>query len=187
MCKLFIVYNLTYINLEEDFIMSKKWRIYCNEPGYEGYKYTWSDTIPIECPKNPGHSIDTKGIVIVGKEKPLIRIFPHTTKVRGSNYTEVAACNFNPGDYEGELRRVKVLSYLDIGATSYDIEVFDRNNNVQLIENNFANMSNEVEEKFTDPISSPPSSNTVLGINIKKTGGSNKNYVHISEIIFYFG
>lgn len=167
--------------------MSKKWRIYCTEPGDEGYKYTWSDTVPTECPNDPGHSFNTDSIVVIGRELPLIRIFPHTTRVRGSNYTEVATCHFNPDDYEVELRRVNVLSYIDDGATSYDVELFDRNNNVQLAEGNFTNMSGEVQQQFTGVVSSPPSSNTVLEINIKKTGGNNKKYAHISEITFYFG
>ena len=167
--------------------MSKRWRIYCTEPGDEGWQYVWSDTVITECPNDSGHSVNTNITTLVGEEKPLIRILPHTTKVRGSNYTEVATCHFDPDEYSGELRRVKVLSYLDNGATSYDIEVFDRDNNIQLVENNFTNISEEVQQQTTGLISSPPSSKTVLEINIKKTGGNNSKYARISEIIFYFG
>ncbi len=167
--------------------MSKKWRVYCTEPGDEGYKYVWSDTVITECPNDSGHSVNTDITTLVGSEKPLIRISPYTTKVRGSNYTEVATCHFDPDEYPGELRRVNVLSYIDSGATSYDVEVFDRDNNIQLVETNFTNKSEEVEQQFTGIISSPPSSKTVLEINIRKIGGNNKQYVHLSEIIFYFG
>nr|QBK85692.1 MAG: hypothetical protein LCMAC101_02870 [Marseillevirus LCMAC101] len=115
-----------------------------------------------------------------------MRIVPHTNKIRGNNYTKVADCSFDLNDYSGELRRVKVLSYLDSGATSYDIEVFDRDNNVQLVETNFTNTSGEVQEQATGVISSPPSSKTVLEVNVKKTGGNGSHYARISEIVFYF-
>ncbi len=167
--------------------MSKKWRIYCTEPGDEGWQYVWADTVPTECPNDPGHSFNVDGIALVGREIPLIRIFPHTQIVRGVNYTEVATCHFDPDDYNGTLRRVKVLSYLDSGATSYDVEVYDRDNNVQLVESNFTNTSGEVQEQSTGVISSPPTSKTVLEINVKKTGGNNNRYARVGEIIFYFG
>jgi hypothetical protein len=167
--------------------MSYKWRIICTEPGDEGYQFAWSDTAITECPNDSGHSVDVNSVTRIKEEKADIRIYPHTTKVKGSNYTEVATCYFNPDYYSGDLRRVKLLSYLDNGATSYDVEIFDRDNNVQLVESNFINKSEEVQRQVTGVISSPPYSNTVLEINVKKTGGNNKKCVHISEIIFYFG
>jgi hypothetical protein len=112
---------------------------------------------------------------------------PHTQNIRGNNYTEVATCQFDPDDYDGTLRRVKLLSYIDSGATSYDVEVIDRDNNVQLIENNFTNTSEEVQEQTMGVISSPPSSKTILEVNVKKTGGTSNKYARISEIVFYFG
>ncbi len=167
--------------------MSKKWRVYCTEPGDEGWQYVWADTVPTGCPNDPSHSFDIDSIVLLGRENPLIRISPHTRAVRGNNYTEVATCQFDPDEYEGTLRRVKVLSYLDSGATSYDVEVYDRDNNIQLVESNFTNTSEEVQEQSTGIISSPPSSKTILEINVKKTGGNDNKYARVTEIIFYFG
>jgi len=166
--------------------MSKKWRVHCTEPGDEGWKYIWADSVPTGCPDDSGHSFNSDSIALVGRERALLRIAPHTRTVRGVNFTEIAVFSFDPDDHEGTLRRVKVLSYLDDGATSYDVELFDRNNNTQLIESNFTNMSGEHLEQYTGVLSTPPTSKTVLEVNVKKTGGNNNKYVRISEIILCF-
>ena len=56
--------------------MSKRWKIYCAEPGDEGWKYVWSDTTPTECPNNPNHP--TNSIRQDKKEVPLYKFQPHT-------------------------------------------------------------------------------------------------------------
>lgn len=165
--------------------MSKRWRIYCTEPEDEGFKYVWSDTAPTECPNDSGHSYNSNSISQIGREAPLLRLVPHTRKVRGSNYTQIAIISFNPNDYDGTLRRIQALSYMDTGTTSYDIELFDLDNNTQLITNNFTN--EEVEKNASNVILFPPTSPTTLEINVKKTGGNNRKYARVEEIIFYFG
>jgi hypothetical protein len=174
-------------NITVNVTMSKRWRVYCEEPGDEGWQYIWSDTAPTGCPNDAGHSYNANSIKQIGREVPLLRLTPHTRQVKGSNYTEIATVSFNPDDYDGTLRRIQALSYMDTGTTSYDIEVFDLDNNVQLITNNFTNASEEVERNTSGVISSPPTGHTTLEINVKKTGGNNKKYARVEEIIFYFG
>ena len=167
--------------------MSKRWRIYCTEPGDEGFKYIWSDTAPTECPNNATHSVNSNSVKQDMKEVSLLKISPSVRKLRSKNLEVVGICNFNPDDFPGTLRRVKILAYLDTGATSYDFEVYDRDNNTSLTSSNFTNMNNKYEEMETGVISSSPSAKTVLEFNLKKTGGSNKKFVRVEEISLFFG
>ena len=48
-------------------------------------------------------------------------------------------------------------------------------------------MNEEVENNSSDVIANPPTSDTVLEFNIKKTGGNNKKYIRIEEISLWFG
>ena len=98
--------------------MSKRWRVYCTEPGDVGFQYVWSDTKPTECPNDSGHSYNPNSISQIMKESPLFRFHPHTRKTRSKELMEIGTCHFDPNDYPGPLRRAKILAYLDSGATS---------------------------------------------------------------------
>jgi hypothetical protein len=166
--------------------MSKRWRVYCTEGGDEGWKYIWSDTTPTGCPNDNGHTYNVESIKQFAKEVPLLRCIPRIQKIRANNLMEVGLCHFNPDDYPGLLRRAKILAYLDNGETSYDFEVYDRDNNVSLVTTTFSNMNNRIERNSTDTILTPPTTETILSFNLKKDGTNNKKYVWIEEITLWF-
>jgi len=91
--------------------MSKRWRIYCTEPGDKGYKYVWSETAPTECPNDSGHSVNPNSINQDMKEVPLYKFQPHTRRSKSINLEAIGICHFDPSAYNGQLRRVKILGY----------------------------------------------------------------------------
>ena len=167
--------------------MSKRWRVYCTEPGHEGWRYVWTNTAPTECPGDPGYSINVDSIKQDMKEVPLYKIRPHTRKSRSKNLEEIAVSHFDPSGQHGDFRRVKFLGHLDEGATSYNFEVYDRTNEVSLSLTSFNNTGKESQEMTTDVISSVPTSETILQFNVERVGGNNKKYIWVEEISLIFG
>jgi hypothetical protein len=163
--------------------MSTKWRIYCADESEEGWKYIWSDTTPTECPNSSTHQI--RGVNSVGIEIPVVRVIPSITSTNSSNYTRIATINYNE-DTMGSLRRVKVLSYNDSGATEHSVEVFDATSNISLIS---ANLTSTIDFAVNDVgvfsgTGIDPGEN-LLEIYLKKTGGNNSQKAYISQIILY--
>ena len=119
----------------------------------------------------------------VGEEVLVERITPIVDRVNNGNYTRVAIIHYD-SNVSGPLRRVKVMSNMDNGTTSYDVEVYDHTNQVSLCSQTFTNTE---DFGFSDlaVLSSPPEGIINLEINVKRNGGGSKKYAYIAEIVLY--
>ena len=157
--------------------MSYKWRLWCET---HGWVYRWAD-IPITlCPINNSDVVDTEKTFQVGSEVETVVLTPITLKTKGSGYTKMASVVYDSAT-RGHLHRVKVVSNMEIGLTSYNVEVYDRTNNVSLINAEFTNISDG--EQNVGLLSSPPDGKVTIEINAKCNGWAAK-YANISQVIF---
>ena len=116
----------------------------------------------------------------MGREIPVIELTPIEINIKNNDYTRVVSIVYDT-DFNGPLHRVKVLSYMDSGTTSYDVEVFDKTNETSLITANFTN-TGDINESDLGLISSPPEGKVIIEINLKRTG---IGYAHINQIVLY--
>ena len=159
--------------------MSYKWRILCT---VHGWVYGWADTPITICPIEASDLVDLSTTVQVGREIETFVLTPTVFQIKNSNYNRVSSVVYN-SDINGTLSRVKVMSYMDSGLTSYNVEVYDRTNNVSLVNATFTN-TGDISEQNVGLIATPPDGKVTIEINVKCTGASNK-YANISQIIFY--
>ena len=160
--------------------MTTKYRIYCTESGDVGWKYVWANSPPTECPNNVAHTVNSGSISEVSKETIFFRV-QKLDSTNNTSYTRLATVLFDGSNHV--LRRVKALSYCDSGVTSYDIQIYDATNTTELISNNFTNSSFQINDLGI--VSSSPTTEIVLEVYAKKTGGNTSKYTYIDEIIFY--
>jgi len=159
--------------------MSYKWRLWCT---VHGWVYDWADIPITQCPTENSDSVDTTKTFKVGEEYAVVTIVPTEVKIKNGSYERVASIIYDPTN-RGLLHRVKIMSYMDSGTTSYDVEIYDRTNNTSLIEANFTNIE-DFDEQNLGIIQSPPEEKFYMEVNIKRTG-TGKKYAHISQIILY--
>lgn len=160
--------------------MSYKWRIRCT---VHGWQYGWADVPITECPIESSDPLVAGMVYRVGEEVPVMAMIPKTTKVNNGNYERIASVAYN-SEYLGKLSRVKVSSSMDDGVTSYDVEVYNRDDQSSVIETNFTN-TGDVQLSDIGYVASPPEGNVNLEINTKRNGGNGSKYVHIEQITLY--
>ena len=160
--------------------MSYKWRIRCT---VHGWQYGWADTPITECPVESSDPLVAGMVYRVGQEVPVIGVIPKTTQISSTNYERIASISYD-SEHWGELCRVKVMSSMDRGATSYDVEVYNRDDHTSVIESNFTN-TGDVASSDLGHITTPPSGKVNLEINAKRNGGKGDKKVSIEYITLY--
>lgn len=163
--------------------MTTKYRIFCTEPGDEGWQYTWSDTPLTTCPNNVAHSVNSNSVQQVAVELESFRITPTLISSANSEWKRIVSFPYSTAQY-GPLRRIKLTGKMTGNITSFDVEVYDVTNVVSLATTNF---TNNVDDQLLiiDPILSPPSSDVHIEINVKKNGGIKKDEVIVEQIIIF--
>ncbi len=163
--------------------MSTKWRIYCTEPGDEGWQTAWSDAAITTCPNNASHSVNANSVNGIALEEEAFRITPTILDSNSTEFLRMVRIHYSTSQH-GTLRRIKFIGNKDGNISSYDVEVYDVTNQVSLISTNFTNTG---VDDFNDlgAISSPPSGDAILEINAKQTGGTGNSSFHIDQIIVY--
>jgi hypothetical protein len=163
--------------------MSTKYRIFCTEPGDEGWQYSWADTPLTTCPNNVAHSVNSNSVQQIAMEVESFRITPTLISSTNSEWKRIISFPYSRTQY-GPLRRVKFIGKITGSITSFDVEVYDVTNVVSLSTKNFTN--NEDDQLLVmNPILSPPSSDTHIEINVKKNGGIKKDEVIVEQIIIF--
>jgi hypothetical protein len=163
--------------------MSTKWRIYCTEPGDEGWQTAWSDTVITTCPNNVSHSVNPNSTSEIGWEKEAFRLTPTITTSKSSKLLRIERIHYSTLQH-GNLRRVKFIGNKEGNVSSYDVEVYDVTNQTSLVSGNFTNTGiDDINDVGT--ISSSPSGDVILEINAKQTGGTGNSGFYIDQIIVY--
>ena len=150
--------------------MSTKWRIYCTEPGDEGWHTAWSDMAITTCPSNVAHSVNSNSVTEIAREKEAFRITPTILDSDSTELLRMARIHYSTS-LHGTLRRIKFIGNKEGNISSYDVEVYDVTNQVSLISANFTNTGID-DLNDLGVISSPPSGDVILEINAKQTNGT---------------
>ena len=159
--------------------MSYRWRLWCT---IHGWVYGWDDNPITQCPIENSDPVDTNKTFQVGEEKGTVELTPTTYRIRSKNYQRVTSMVYD-SETKGPLHRATVLSFMDSNLTSYSVEIYDKTNEVSLVETTFSN-TGDFSENFIDIIPNPPEGKVVLEINMKVNGVKNK-YAYISQIVLY--
>lgn len=163
--------------------MSKKYRIYCTEPGDEGFQFVWGETAPTECPNNALHSVNPNSINIIAREIPAIVVIPKTERIKNKDFTRIASVNYN-ADISGNLRRIKILSSGEENVTSYDIVIFNRTTKEKIAYQSFSNTGEETLQDVGE-ITTSLSGDNIIEVYMKMNSLKGKGFAKISQIIFY--
>jgi hypothetical protein len=163
--------------------MSTKWRIYCDTEA--GWQEQWSDTSLTECPNDAGHSVNTNSVQEIEKSIEVLRI-PISYNIRSATttqYQRVTKFQYNP-KIHNVFRSAKAIAYKDGNMTSFDVQMFDATNQLEICS---VNLTNTVEETVSSlgPISNIPTSESIFEINIKRNGGNNSSTIYIDELVLY--
>ncbi len=163
--------------------MSTKWRIYCTEPGDEGWQTAWSDTAITTCPNNAVHSVNSNSVNEIALEEEAFRITPTILESDSTEFLRMVRIHYSDS-HHGTLRRIKFIGNKTGNISSYDVEVYDVTNQVSLISTNFTNTGVD-DLNDLGAISSPPSGDVILEINAKQTDGTGTSNLYIDQIIVY--
>lgn len=164
--------------------MSTKYRIYCTEPGDEGFQYIWTDTPPTTCPNNAAHSVNSDSVGIVSREVSKMTVIPTTYQTNRKDFTRIASVIYNP-ETLGELRRIKILgSGEDSDVTSYSVEVYNRDTKESLCSGTFSNINSD-EIQDLGVVSASPVEENILEIYLKRDSNKNKKVASVTQITFY--
>ena len=116
--------------------------------------------------------------------KNIVTVNPKVESVNTDSYRRIMVYIY-PGNVYNTINNIKVVSYMDSGITSYDIQIRNATNGTTIVTKNLTNTTEQINDLGT--LSNIPNSEARLEISVKKTGGNSSKYVYIESISFYLG
>lgn len=110
-------------------------------------------------------------------------VFVAIQKLSSNNFEKVASFIF-PGTSTTIPIKITMLSYTPTG-TSYDVRIYDVNNNVIIMSNNYTNKSSQ---NYSIDLStlSLPANDIIAELQVRYNGSSSNKYVYIDEFVLYY-
>ena len=121
--------------------------------------------------------------IVVTPYTILATIIPRSIEFSNSSYIRIGSFVYQGTVSSDPLTKISCIAYKDSGVTSYSIRVFDSKNNAEIASATFTNDTEDDVELTT--INNLPSGTGRFEIQIKKTGGTGNQKVHIDSISFY--
>lgn len=84
-----------------------------------------------------------------------------------------------PGENVNAISSIDVLSYIDNGASNYDIRIYDSTNDLIISEVNCTN--NNISITNINTLNNLPTSTAIIEIQTRKNNGNSQRYVHVLE------
>ena len=159
--------------------MTSLWRIYCLEPGDEGWHSAWANSAISTCPVNAAHAVNADSVQQIDTERQTAMFSDLTVDVTQSIFRRVVSVTYDT-DINGPVRRVRAVAVVTGDTTSFDLELFDVTNTVARMQETFSNAI-EGASVFGE-LSTPTSGSAVLEVNAKINNGTGS--VYITEIAF---
>lgn len=164
--------------------MSKLYRIYCTETGDEGYKTVWSNERPTTCPNNSNHSVDLGKVKTLIAPEEVLRVNINK-KNTNKSFSRLARFSYNPHLSE-KINRVRALCYKTGNVNSFDIQIYNLTENIELININLTNTNEETTISLGEININPALDESIIEINIRNnTTETSSDPVYLDEIIFY--
>lgn len=163
-----------------------KYVLLCNTEttlnGTPTHVYTWSSTVPTVCPNDSGHTIDISTITVTETRNPekKISFTPKNSNIKNSTYKRIGTEIFLGSSYA----TAKAISYMDSSVTSYDIEIFDKDNKQVLLTKNLTNTEESIQDLGV--LSNLPLTPTHVEISVKKNGGNGNSNIYIENVIICY-
>lgn len=140
------------------------------EPGNDNEILVYDSTQPLGVKKtsNPG----------------LAKKYVRANKARNQNapnntYTTLYAFIY-PGADVGTLEKISVISYMDAGPTSYDIQIYDVTHSNAIATQNFSNTTPAINTITS--FSNIPNSDSIIEVRAKKNGVSVLTNVYVEDL-----
>ena len=111
---------------------------------------------------------------------------PRNNSVSSTSYQRLGGTfKYGGSDNVGTINYIEVISYKDEGPTSYSIRIFDRTNDLMMVEKTgLTNVTDQINSLGT--ITNIPTSNAILEVQAKRIGGSgNSKNIYVEEVIIY--
>ena len=109
-----------------------------------------------------------------------LNIITRNNPIKNSSYIRVATEVFLGSTYA----TAKSISYMDSGSTSYDIQIYDKNNQQILLETNLTNTTESIQDLGV--LSNLPTSPTQIEISVRRNGGTGNNKVYVESVIICY-
>ena len=105
---------------------------------------------------------------------------------RSTSYQTISRFIYMGKNNVGEIKEIKIVSYMDEGITSYNVRIVDKNNQSNIIAE-ITGLSN-TEDDIVDmgSINNIPSSESRFEIQVKKMGGVAKDSIYVDSISFIY-
>jgi ribosomal protein L25 (general stress protein Ctc) len=116
-----------------------------------------------------------------------IPFYPNPKQVSDSYYTTTGCFLFPGKDLFTTISEINILSMMSPGATSYDVQIVNRETNKIIAEQNFTNttiQTNTFSTVHTGNISTTPTGIEVL-TKLNQQGNAANKLVHIDQVIFW--
>src|SRR3989304_9325209 len=101
--------------------------------------------------------------------KNIVTVNPKVESVNTDSYRRIMVYIY-PGNVYNTINNIKVVSYMDSGITSYDIQIRNATNGTTIVTKNLTNTAEQINDLGT--LSNIPNSEARLEISVKKTGGN---------------
>ena len=127
------------------------------------------------------------GLIAAHDNSPiLITNFTETIYPRTDNHNKNVWKRMIKYTLNGTIRKlneIKLMSYIDDGATSYDVKIYDDTNDNTIAEKNFTNTTEELQNMGT--LSNIPTNIANIEVQLKKNGGNKSNKAYLDYVTLY--
>lgn len=120
--------------------------------------------------------IDVKGILPVQRLKASPSAINSTNSSTYTKITEISV----PGQSSNPISAIKVISYMNSGTTSYDVQAMNPATGLVIASGTFTNTVSQVNSLGT--LNNLPNSESIIEFSIRKTGGNTSKYAYLTEV-----
>lgn len=131
---------------------------------------------------NSGTSTGVDWIESANNNSPLTILLNISTSLVSLGYETIGEFTYVPSEY-GTITSIKVLSYMNNGANSYDIRIEDITNSEIISDENFTNTDLELHDLTLNNL---PNNISIIEIQLQSNGGLVNNDANIKGIIIKF-
>lgn len=101
-----------------------------------------------------------------------------------TSYIRVGTFIYPGSNHMTNISKITGIGYMESGVTNYSIRIYDKTNNLTIVENTFTNINEDILNLGL--ISNIPTEESVIEISVKKTGGNGNNKAYVDNITIYY-
>jgi hypothetical protein len=110
-------------------------------------------------------------------------VTPRNNEFSQKDYKRIGTFIYSGTNTSPEITRISAVSYQDSGITNYSIRIYDDKTHNTIASGTFTNETEDI--CVLENITNLSNTESVLEIQVKKTGGNGNMKVHIDSVTFY--